>query len=138
MSVPLFIVPSSVSEVLDLPGHASAYPSSQLYACTTVNGSISCGYNAHTYPGPCGCSELLWRSTGYQALLLFVFRLVLCHDSATNIGCRQAVYRRVVDAAQLVADRMGGSEPCAWVVTGFITPHTEVVVTDVRKEAELS
>eukprot|EP00892_Ulva_mutabilis_P010617 jgi/Ulvmu1/7928/UM004_0160.1 len=51
---------------------------------------------------------------------------------------RQAVYRRVVHAANMVAERMGGSEPHGWVLTGFITPHTEAVVTDVQKEAALA
>lgn len=52
------------------------------------------------------------------------------------VGCRQAVYRRVVDAVNVVAQRMNGSQVRAWVVTGFVTPHTEVVVTDAWDEAE--
>lgn len=48
---------------------------------------------------------------------------------------RQAVYRGVVDAVQNVAVRMNGLQVCSWVVTGFITPHTEIVVTDARHEA---
>lgn len=46
------------------------------------------------------------------------------------------MYRRVVDAVNVVAHRMNGSHVRTWVVTGFVTPHTEVVVTDAWDEAE--
>lgn len=63
-------------------------------------------------------------------------RGAICHVIDAG-GCRQAVFRRVVDAATVVAERMSASRPRGWVVTGFITPHTEVVVTDVQNEATL-